>query len=131
MASLDSAQHALFAGDTWSWWQARRLRYNLTLAAAGWIAYFAAVALNYAFGHAVWADPRGAIGVTLFMGTWFLVVMGIANVCYLLGPAVEAWVRPADLGRYRRTAFAMGLWGSFAVPFVFPLVNLALLVGKG
>jgi hypothetical protein len=131
MASLDSAQQALFTGDAWSWWQARRLRYNLTLGAAGWIAYFAAVALNYAFGHPVWSDPRGAIGVTLFMGTWFLVVMGIANVCYLLGPAVEAWVKPADLGRYRRTAFAMGLWGSFAVPFVFPLVNLAVLVGKG
>lgn len=131
MASLDSAPAApFFSGDNWIWWQARRLRYNLILAAGGWIAYGLAVGLNYAFDHPVWKDWRGGLGMTLFLGTVFLVVMGIANVCYLLGPAVEAWVKPDDVSRYRRTAYAMGLWGSFAVPFVFPLVQLAMLIAK-
>ncbi len=129
MASLDSAQSpGFFSGDAWTWWQARRLRYNLTLAAGGWIAYGLAVGLNYAFHHPLWRDWRGGLGMTLFLGTVFLVVMGFANVFYLLGPAVEGWVKPADVGRYRRNAFAMGLWGSLAVPATFPLVQLSLLI---
>ena len=131
MASLDSAPAAPFiTGETWTWWQARRLRYNLTLAAGGWVAYGLAVGLNYAFGHPVWKDWRGGLGMTLFLGTVFLVVMGVANVCYLLGPAVEAWIKPADVGRYRRNAFAMGLWGSLLAPATFPLVQLAMLIAN-
>ena len=51
---------------------------------------------------------------------------GVAG--YLLGPAVEGWARPADVARYRRTAYAMGLWGSLAVPAIFPLVQLSMLI---
>jgi hypothetical protein len=132
MASLDTVREpGFFASDAWAWWQARRLRYNLALAAAGWAAYGLAVALNYGFGHPVWRDWRGGLGMTIFLGTAWLVVMGFANVAYLLGPAVEGWTRPADLARYRRTAFAMGLWGSLAVPFIFPLVQFAMLIGHG
>ena len=132
MASLDNAQpNGFFSGDSWAWWQARRLRYNLTLAAGGWIAYAVALGLNYAFGHPVWKDWRGGLGMTIFLGPAFLVVMGVANIAYLLGPAVEGWARPADVGRYRRNAYAMGLWGSFAVPFAFPLVQLAMLIANG
>ncbi len=129
MASLDSAQSSgFFSGDAWSWWQARRLRYNLVLGAGGWVAYAVAVGLNYAFHHPVWRDWRGGLGMTIFLGTVFLVVMGFANVFYLLGPAVEGWVKPPDVDRYRKTAYAMGLWGSLAVPAVFPLVQLAMLI---
>ena len=129
MASLDSARSGgLFSGDSWTWWQAGRLRYNLTLAAGGWTGYALGIGLNYAFDHPVWKDWRGGLSMTIFLGTVFLVVMGIANVAYLLGPAVEGWARPADVGRYRRNAYAMGLWGSLAVPALFPLVQLAMLI---
>lgn len=119
-----------FEGDTWRWWQARRLRYNLILAAGGWTAYGLAIAANYAFDHPVWRDWRGGLGMTLFLGVVYLVVMGFANVFYLLGPAVEAWVEPQDVDSYRRHAFAMGAWGSLIVPFSFPLVQLAILIAK-
>jgi hypothetical protein len=129
VAFLDSPhQDGFFSGDAWTWWQAGRLRYNLAFAAGGWVAYGIAVGLNYAFGHPVWRDWRGGLGMTIFLGTVYLVVMGLANVCYLLGPAVEGWVKPADIERYRRNAYAMGLWGSLAVPAVFPLVQLAVLI---
>lgn len=117
-----------FSDDGWSWWQARRLRYNLILASAGWVCYGLAVALNYAFSHPVWKDWRGGLGMTLFLGTAYLVVMGFANVFYLLGPALERSVEPAGLDRYRRTAWAMGTWGSLAVPATFPLVQLSILI---
>ena len=115
--------------DAWSWWEGRRLEYNLTLAAAGWAAYALAVALNYGFGHPVWRDIRGAAGMTLFLGTVYLLTMGAANVAFLLGPSVESWVRPAPVARYRNTAYALGRWGSLIVPASFPLVQLALLMG--
>ena len=134
MASLDTAPETpsagFFASDAWTWWPARRLRYNLTLAAAGWIAYGLALALNYGFGHPVWRDWRGGLGMTIFLGTGWLVVMGFANIGFLLGPALEGWARPADLNGYRRAAWTMGLWGSAAVAFVFPAVQLAMLIAK-
>jgi hypothetical protein len=130
MASIDARGEQPLSGDAWTWWQARRLQYNLTLGVAGWVAYGAAIALNYAFGHSAWRDIPGAIGMTMFLGTVYLVVMGAANVCYLLGPAIEGWVKPADVGHYRRTAYAMGRWGSLLVPLAFPLVQFALLVSR-
>jgi hypothetical protein len=132
MASLDSAPSGGFlSGETWAWWQARRLRYNLTLAAGGWAGYALGVALNYGFGHPVWKDWRGGLGMTIFLGAFYLVVMGFANVAYLLGPAMEAWVRPSDVSRFRQTTFSMGLWGSLLVPAIFPLVQLGMLVSHG
>ena len=116
--------------DAWAWWEARRLKYNLTLAIGGWIAYALAVGVNYAFGHPVWSEWRGALGVTLFLGVAYLLVMGVANICFLLGPAVEGWNRPADVDGYRRRAWSLGRWGSLVVPFSFPLVLLAQLIAQ-
>lgn len=132
MTSTEAVQGSgLFGGDAWLWWQARRFQYNMTLVGGGWGAYGAAVGFNYAFGHPVWRDWRGGLGMTLFLGVAYLIVMGFANVLYLLGPAVESWVKPVDVARYRRTAFAMGRWGSLIVPFSFPLVQLAVLIAQG
>ena len=129
MASFDTVQgNGLFGGDTWVWWQGRRLRYNLTLAIGGWAAYGAAVGLHYAFGDPVWRGWRAGLGMTIFLGVGYLIVMGVANILYLLGPAMEAWVKPHDVDRFRRTAFAMGAWGSLIVPFSFPLWLLAILI---
>ncbi len=131
MTSLDTARLGdLFSGETWTWWQARRLRYNLTLALAGWIAYGTGLGVALAFHKPMWRNWQGGLAMTLFLGTFFLVAMGVANVLYLLGPAVEGWVKPSDSARYRRTAYAMGLVGSAALPFVFPLANLAVFIGQ-
>ena len=132
MASLESAERGgFFSDDAWVWWQARRLRYNLTLAAGGWVAYGLGVGLNHAVGHPLWKDWRGGLAMTIFLGVFYLVVMGVANVAYLLGPAIEGWVRPVEVERYRKTAFAMGLWGSLLVPAIFPLAQFAQLLAHG
>lgn len=115
--------------DGWSWWQARRLRYNLALGGAGMVAYALALSISLAFGEPLWGTAGEAIGQTLFLGTGFLALMGIANVCYLIGPIGEAWLKPRDLAGYRRNAFAMGFWGSVAVPFLVPLLNLSMQLG--
>jgi hypothetical protein len=114
MTSLGTASHEFIPDDAWTWWQGCRLRYNLTLAAAGWLAYGLAVGQSFAFGRPMWLSLTGALSMTLFLGVGYLILMGFANVAFLLGPAA---------------AFAMGLWGSFALPFAMPAVNLALLIG--
>ena len=58
--------------DAWTWWQARRLRYNLALAAAGWAAYGLNAAEFYAFQHPIWKNWQGAVSMTGFLGIAFL-----------------------------------------------------------
>ena len=115
--------------DGWTWWQARRLRYNLALAASGAVAYVATIALWWATRQPIWRDWRDVFATTLLLGTGFLLLMGAANVCYLIGPALEAWIGPKDPRRFRRSAYALGFWGSVALPFAFPLINLAMAIG--
>jgi hypothetical protein len=116
--------------DSWKWWQSRRLRYNISLAATGWAAYGATLAIFMIDGRPMWRDWQGGLSMTLFLGVLFLVLMGVANVCYLIGPALEAWLKPADPGVLGKSAYALGLWGSVALPFAFPAINLALMIGN-
>jgi hypothetical protein len=116
--------------DAWAWWEARRLRYNLALAAAGWLAYGLLVLVMVISGHTPWIDWRTAVSMTLFLGIVYLLLMGAANVCYLAGVALEAWLRPADPSLYRTSAYRLGLIGSIALPFAVPAINLAMVIGR-
>ncbi len=118
----------VIADDRWTWWQSRRLRYNVALAGSGAVAYAATGVLHAAFGQPMWSTVNEALSLTLFLGVGFLVLMGIANLLYLLGPLAESFVRRSEVPRYRDSAYAMGFWGSVAVPFAFPLINLSMLL---
>lgn len=83
-----------------------------------------------AAGQRPWIDWRGGVSMTLFLGTLYLLLMGAANICYLAGVALEAWMRPADPARYRAHACRLGLLGSIALPFALPAINLAMVLGR-
>ena len=105
--------------DAWSWWGERRFRYNLALAAAGGVAF----ALYLAALTVRCADVPGVevtLVTTAFQGIAYVVAMGVANLCYNLGPALESRLGRRDVGAYRRLAFRAGLWFSVALPFVIP-----------
>lgn len=131
MPQSGDAQSGATGAEAWKWWEARRLRYNLALALAGWIAYGLGAAISYGFDRPIWQNWSGAVGMTLFLGVGFLVLMGIANICYLAGAFVESALKPADVNAYRKSAYALGFWGSVAIPFLFPLSNLALYLAAG
>ena len=119
--------------DAWSWWEARRLRYNIGLAIAGWSAWglFAIEMLMFrplAEDSTVILSPAIILG----QGLVWLVIMGVANLLYLLGPFSEMVLRPSEPEAYRRRMFGLGFWGSMAVPFLFPatvLTSLLLQIG--
>jgi hypothetical protein len=112
---------------SWTWWEARRLRYNRALAISGWVAYALNAAILYSFTRPTWTSPQLA-AITIFLGTAFLGLMGVANLCYLLGAWAESIFAPKDVGAFRTRAYAVGFWSSMAVPFAFPLTNLSLLL---
>lgn len=108
------------AGDTWRWWEARRLRYNIGLAVAGALAW-----VLFAIEMALLTEWFSiSVSLTLAQGLAWLVAMGAANLLYLLGPVSERVFRPDDADAYRRRIYGLGFWFSMAVPFAFPAVTL-------
>lgn len=107
-------------GDTWRWWESRRLRYNIGLAIAGALAW-----ALFAIEASLLTDWFSlSASVTLAQGLAWLVAMGVANLAFFLGPVSERIFKPDDPEAYRRRIFGLGFWFSMAVPFLFPAVTL-------
>ena len=121
------------AGDTWRWWESRRLRYNIGLAIAGALAWGLFALEVMAFQSVARTDEFYiTLSLTMAQGLAWLLAMGVANILFLLGPVSETVLRPADPDDYRRRMFGLGFWFSMAVPFLFPaLVLIGLLTALG
>ena len=68
-----------------AWWNARRLRYNVALVVAGILAFIAYVAVCVTLLPKE-ADVDITLFTTLFQGVGYLFMIGVANVCYFIGP---------------------------------------------
>jgi hypothetical protein len=108
------------SAETGNWWSRRRLRYNVALVGAGVIAFVA-----YASVVQTRCLPDPEVDTTLvtiaIQAFLYLIAMAIANVFYNLGGWLEGWLRPVDLGAYRRWAWGLGLGLSVALPFTIPV----------
>lgn len=105
-----------------TWWEARRWRYNVGLVFAGVLAFLCYATVCYTLLPRVVDPSRIEINVftTLFQGVGYLLMMGVANVCYFLGPLSEWLFRPKDVERYRRVCYQTGFWFSVLLPFGIP-----------
>ncbi len=118
------------AASPFAWWEARRLRYNVGLVVAGFLAF---VAYSVLGSWLLSDDPDFEITIftIAFQGIAYLFMMVVANLCFLLGPFSERFVRPLDLPRYRHTCFRLGFWFSVLLPFSVPvLVVVSALLGS-
>lgn len=115
------------ATSPFTWWNARRLRYNVGLVVAGILAFIAYVAVGSTMLRSD-ADFEVTIFTTLFQGIGYLFMMGLANIFYFLGPLSERVIRPRDSERYRRLCFRLGFWFSVLLPFSIPLLLATLAV---
>ncbi len=74
------------------------------------------------------ADFEITIFTTLFQGVGYLFMIGVANLCYFIGPLSESIVHPSDPERYRRICFRLGFWFSVSLPFSIPALLATLAV---
>jgi len=112
-----------------TWWESRRFHYNVGLVLAGVLAFLCYATVCYTLLPRVLDACEIEVNVftTLFQGVGYLFMMGIANVCYFLGPLSERLFRPRNVERYRRICYRIGFWGSVFVPFSVP-ASLTFLV---
>lgn len=108
-----------------AWWGARRSRYNVGLVSAGVLAFIAYVVVGSTL-LPVGADFEVTVFTTLFQGIGYLFMIGVANVCYFLGPVSEWFIHPAEPERYRRICYRLGFWFSVSLPFSIPVLLAAL-----
>jgi len=105
--------------NTWRWWAAHRLRYNVGLVSGGVIAFALYVAFAWTF-----AERFNQLEVTAFtiafQALGYAVVIAIANVCYFLGPISERLLRPKDVAGFRRRTYLFGFWFSALLPLLLP-----------
>ena len=119
MQSTDSSGQSL---TTRTWWEQHRLRYNVGLVVAGVLAFICYV-ISVDRGISAGTMPGAEITLftTIFQGMGYLIMMGIANLCYFAGPLSEVVLRPKNIERFRRITFGFGFWFSVLLPFTIPV----------
>ncbi len=106
--------------STYQWWAARRGRYNQGLIVAGVLAFLAYGTILELFGSRLEPDTE----ITIFQAGAGVVMIGIANIFYFLGPMCEVVTEPANIEQFRQRLFALGFWFSCGFPFLVPFLTL-------
>jgi hypothetical protein len=97
------------------------LRYNIALVVAGLLAFVCYVAVvDRGISNGAMPDAEITIFTTAFQGVGYLLMIALANVCYLAGAFSESVIKPTNVDRYRRVTFQFGFWFSVLLPFSIP-----------
>jgi len=121
---MDNTQQSL---TTWQWWAARRGRYNIGLIVSGIMAFICYATVVWTFRI---PEAEVTLFTTLIQGLGYLVMMGVANVFYFLGPIAERVISPTDPLPFRLLTYRMGFWVSVSFPFIIPALLLILVVAQ-
>ncbi len=127
-----TALNATIVPSAWSWWEGRRLSYNIALFVTGWVGWALLIAIGFGWDATVIAaifrdNPVDLMWATVRAGSLHLIYMIAANLLFLLGPLFEVLLKPEPVQDYRRRAWIMGLLVSVALPLI-AAVNLGLLM---
>ena len=102
------------------WWWRNRLKYNIGLIIAGFIAF-----MLYCILGPIIIAPHEEFEETLFemafQGVAYLIMMGIANVFYTLGLIIDCSFNENNSQLFRERLFRLGYWFSFALPILLIL----------
>ena len=90
--------------STSEWWSQRRFKYNIGLIIAGVLAFIAHAAIVFSFKARI-PDAEITVSTTMFQAVGYLIVIGIANICYFLGPLSERMLKPKNLTNYQHITF--------------------------
>lgn len=106
--------------STKEWWKSKRLAYNLMLIIVGPIAFVLYVIAVFAYVE----DAEVSGFTTIFQAFSYLIMIGVANTCYFLGPITESIVKPKDVSRFRKITYRAGYWFSASLPFSIPVSHV-------
>jgi hypothetical protein len=116
-------------GSSRSWWAAHRLRYNVILLAAAPVSLVGLLVVAWLF-----ESRLPCLEITAFSlivdGVLLLVGLGLANLCYFLGPISERVFRPSNAAAFRRRSFALGTGFSLVLIFL-PVVGIVIAAAFG
>jgi hypothetical protein len=101
------------------WWGRRRIRYSIGLVIAGFLAFVAYASIVFTFEKRI-PDADITVFTAVFQAVGYLIAMGIANICYLLGPMSERILKPRNVTTYRKITYNLGFWFSVLLPFPIP-----------
>lgn len=108
----------LLQPDARTWWGERRLLYNVGLFIAGLLGFVAyALAIDRCIALRAPGDWEISGFTTIFQAFGYMIMIGVANLCYYLGPLSERIVHPKNLDRFRKVTFRLGFWFSILLPF--------------
>ena len=114
-----------------AWWAARRWRYNVALLLGAVASFLCLLAIGWQFSARLPCLEFTAFSIA-FGGIAFFVGLGLANLCYFLGPLAERWLHPKNVLGFRRAAFALGTAFSLFLVFLPVIANLvAAAFGQG
>src|ERR1700712_4705586 len=104
------------------WWASRRWKYNKGLIIAGICAF-----LLYAILGGILIEPHDndfeiTLFTTGFQGIGYLFMMGIANLFYFSGAALDKVLNKNNTDQFRTNLFNVGYWFSTALPFSIPII---------
>jgi len=108
-------------GSALSWWAAHRLRYNVILLIAAPLSLASLLVVWWLFESRLPCLEITGFSL-MFGGVLFLVGLGLANLCYFLGPISERLLHPKNLAVFRRRVFAVGTGFSLVLIF-FPVIG--------
>ena len=107
-----------------TWWLRKRVKYNLGLLVAGFIAF-----LLYNILGPIIIAPHEEFEETIFEMTFqggvYFFMMGLANLFYASGSIADLLFNKNNSQRFRERLFAAGFWFSFALPIVLILSVMA------
>jgi len=108
--------------SAWKWWEQRRFRYNIGLVIAGITAFIAYTVLSELLTMPYDHDFEITLFTILFQGVGYLIMIGVANVFYFLGPLFDKSFNRSDSVTFRLRLFNLGFWFSVALPFIIPVI---------
>lgn len=117
------AENKLTSSQIKEWWCEKRLLYNFGLVTSGTLAFILYVVVGVNFIMPYDNDFEITLFTLFFQGFGYLMMMGLANLCYNMGVYLDL-NNPENSEKFRKDLFKLGFWFSFLLPFSIPIMLL-------
>ena len=111
--------------STNQWWYQRRFHYTISLICAGFLSFISYATIIFT-NEDIIPDTEITIFTTIFQGIGYLIMIGVANICFYVGPISERFINPKDVKHFRVITYRIGYWFSILLPFSIPALLLYL-----